>query len=61
MYDKILITFLSINSSITKFAKYNRTCNHKTQDIALNKYTEFAEQYHTSHTRINQNYFKSTD
>ena len=38
--------FQSINSSITKFSKYNKAFNHKTLDIALNKYKELAKKYY---------------
>jgi len=40
MYDenKITIMFQSINSTSTKFAKYNKTFNHKTYATVLNKY-----------------------
>jgi hypothetical protein len=34
--------FQSINSTITKFAKYKKTFNHKTQETALNKYIQVA-------------------
>jgi hypothetical protein len=65
MYDDstIIIMFPSISSSTTKFAKYNRTCNHKTKDIALNKNTEFAEQHNSIlYSKIsNLNYFTPTD
>jgi len=41
--------FQSINSSITKFAKYNKSFNHKTLGIALNKCKELAKKilFHT--------------
>jgi hypothetical protein len=38
----------SINSSITKFAKYHKTFNHATKDIDLNKYKELAKKHNST-------------
>jgi len=38
--------FQSINSSVTKFAKYNKAFNHETLGIALNKCKELAKKFY---------------